>query len=256
MIGPLWYDFRVITQPLFGGFLTPYSIILSLCAAGGLGLSIWLSKEDNFLLLDAGLAALFMSLVGSRAGFVLRNLSYFKINPIEIPQLWLGGLSWPGALMGFALALVAIHLIKKEPLGEMADSYLPLLGLMALAAWLTGWGTGIGYGYQLDAWYGIPVQDFSGLVSRRWPLPILGAFFSTAWITGSILFPMKKGRKPGFRAVIGTTGLMAINLFISFFRDDPAPLLWSLRWESWISIAFLVGGITFIIYQGNRPKNG
>lgn len=252
MIEPLWYDFRVITQPLLGGFLTPYSMIFSLCAAGGLVLSIWLSKEDKFLLLDAGLGALFLSLIGARTGFVLRNLPYFKINPVEIPQLWLGGLSWPGALIGFTLALVSIHLIWKEPLGELADSFLPLLGLMVFAAWLTGWGSGVGYGYQVDAWYGIPVRDILGLVSKRWPLPILGALFSGAWTIGTILFPLKKVRKPGFRAVLTIAGLTGINLALSFFRADPAPQFLNLRWESWFSIIFLVCALVFMFTQREK----
>jgi prolipoprotein diacylglyceryltransferase len=242
----------MITQPLLGGFLTPYSMIFSLCAAGGLVLSIWLSKEDKFLLLDAGLGALILSLIGARTGFVLRNLSYFRINPVEIPQLWLGGLSWPGALIGFALALVSIHLIWKEPLGEMADSFLPLLGLMVLAAWLMGWGSGVGYGFETSAWYGIPVRDILGLVSKRWPLPILGAVFSGGWIIGTILFPLKRARKPGFRAVLVIAGLTGINLSLSFFREDPAPQFLSLRWESWFSIAFLVCTLVFIFTQREK----
>jgi prolipoprotein diacylglyceryltransferase len=254
MIEPLWYDFRVITQPLFGGFLTPYSMIFSLCAAGGLVLSIWLSKENKFLLLDAGLGALFLSLIGARTGFVLRNLPYFKINPVEIPQLWLGGLSWPGALIGFTLALVAIHLLKKEPLGEMADSFLPLIGVMVLAAWLTGWWSGVGYGHQTSAWYGIAVRDILGLVSKRWPLPILGAVFSGAWIIGTILFPLKRVRKPGFRAVLAIAGLTGINLSLSFFREDPAPQFLSLRWESWFSIAFLVCALALMFTQREKAN--
>ena len=255
MIEPLWYDFRVITQPLFGGLLTPYAIIFSVCAAGGLGLSIWLSKEDKILLLDTGLGALFVSLIGARTGFVLRNLPYFKINPVEIPQFWLGGLSWPGALIGFALVLVVVHLIWKEPLGEIVDSFLPLLGLMAMAAWLTGWGSGVGYGYQVDAWYGIPVRDILGIVSKRWPLPIIGALFSGAWITGTILFPLKKFRKPGFRAVLAIMGLAGINLLISFFREDPAPQFLSTRWESWFSIAFLICGFVLIFTQREKAES-
>ena len=252
MIEPLWYDFRVITQPLLGGFLTPYAIIISACAAGGLGLSIWLSKEDKFLLVDAGLAALFVSLVGARTGFVLRNFAYFKINPVEIPQLWLGGLSWPGALIGFLLVLIGIHLIRKEPLGEMADSFLPLLGMLVLAAWLTGWGSAVGYGSEVDAWYGIPIRDILGLVSRRWPLPILGALISSAWIAGIILFPLKKSRKPGFRAVLAVTGLTGINLLFSLFREDPAPLFLSLRWESWFSLVFFLSGVVFLFMQRDK----
>jgi len=223
-----------------------YSIILSTCAALGLFLSWWLAKDESHFLLDAGLGIIFISLLGARIGFVFRNLTYFLTHAIEIPQFWLGGLSWPGALIGAVLALVGVHLIWKEPLGELADGYLPLLGLIATGIWLAGWGTGTGYGPQTKAWFGILVQDSFGLISKRWPMPILGAFLSTLWITGVILFPLKRTRKPGFRSMLGIVGLVSINGLISFFRVNPAPVLWGLRWESWISLVIVV--LVVIIY--------
>ncbi len=256
MIGPLWYDFKVIIQPLLGGYLAPYAIILSGFAAVGLGLSVWLCKEDRVALVDAGLAALFVSLLSARIGFVLRNFSYFKINLVEIPQLWLGGLSWPGALIGFGLALVGIHWIRKESLGELADSFLPLVGTLVLGVWLTSWGSRIGYGPSLNAWFGIPVRDILGLVSRRWPLPLIGAVASTAWMIATILFPLKKIRQPGYRSLLALAGIMAINGLISIFRADPAPLFLNLRWESWFSIVILAGAAFLIFLQREKPIDG
>jgi len=246
--------FRMITEPLLGGFLTLYAVILSLCAAGGLYLSIWLFKEEKILLLDTGLGILFVSLIGARIGFVLRNFSYFKLNPLEIPQLWLGGLSWPGALLGAIIALVIIHLIWKEPPGELADHLLPLFGVMVMAVWLTSWGGGIGYGPITDAWYGLPVRDQLGLLTKRWPLPILGTIFSGLWVTGTILFPLKKIHKPGTRALIGMVGVVGINLIISLFKVDPAPYYLGLRWESWFSILILITsiGLTFFLKENQN----
>ena len=238
--------FRMITEPLLGGFLTLYAVIFSVSAAGGLVLSILLHREDRILLLDAGLGVMFFSLIGARIGFVLRNFSYFKINSVEIPQLWLGGLSWPGALLGAAVALAAIHFIWKEPLGEMADHLLPLYGLLVVAAWLTSWGAGVGYGPITDAWFGLPVRDQLGLLIWRWPLPILGALFSGLWVTGSILFPLKRNHKPGSRALIALAGTTGINLIVSIFKVDPAPIFRGLRWESWFSILFFAAPV--IVY--------
>jgi len=246
----------MINQPLFGGFLTPYAVIFAFSAALGLGLSIWLYREDKIFLLDIGLAILFVSLIGARAGFVLRNLSYFKDNPLEIPQLWLGGLSWPGALIGAILTLGAIHLLWKEPLGDLAEALLPLLGFFVLAAWLTGWGSGIAYGPRTDAWFGITVRDNLGLTDRRWPLPLLGAIFSGVWTAGSILYPLKRGHKPGFRAALAAAGLSGINLIISLFRVDPAPALANLRWESWFSILFLIMGMALLYLLKDRTTDG
>jgi len=245
----------VIIQPLFLGTFSLYAIILSGTAALGLFLSWWLAEDKRTFILDAGLGIIFASLLSARAGFVLRNLAYFLEHPARMPQFWLGGLSWPGALIGAGLAVVGIHLIWKEPLGELVDQYLPLLGVIAFGAWLLSWGTGIDYGPEVEAWFGIPVQDLYGFSLKRWPLPILGALFSGGWTAGVILFPIKRQRDPGFRALIGIAGLLAINGVISFLKVDPAPVLWGLRWESWFSLISLAVIMSYFFITRTNEKN-
>ena len=236
----------MINQPLLLGTFSLYAIILTASAALGLFLSWILDQERRTLVIDAGLGMIMISLLGSRIGYLIRNLDYFLDHPGEMPQFWLGGLSWPGALIGGLIALVGIHLIWKEPLGELIDIYLPLMGLVSASIWLTSWWTGTGYGPETAAWFGIPVEDIFGQISRRWPLPIVGALFSAGWIAGVIFFPLKRGRKPGFRGLAGLLGIVLIATVISFIAVDPAPVLWGLRRESWIGILLsliAVGGI-------------
>ena len=230
----------MITQPLFLGLFPPYSIILACSAALGLGLIAWMAKERKLFYFDLGLGLLVLSLFGARIGYVVRNFLYFRSHIGEIPQIWLGGLTWPGALIGAGVALLGIHLIWKEPLGDLADLYLPLLGIITVGIWLTGWGAGIGYGPLLNAWFGILVRDQFGIQEIRWPLPILGALLSAGWISGLIWFPLRRWKiKPGGRTALGIVGIVLINMILSFFRMDPAPLLWNLRLETWFSLALL-----------------
>ena len=246
----------MITQPLILGILPLYSIILTCSAALGLGLSAWMVAERKRFTIDAGIGLLFLSLLGARIGYILLNLSFFGNHADQMPQIWLGGLSWPGALMGAGIALLGVHLIWKEPLAELADSYLPLVGTVAVAIWMTGWGAGVGYGPRTNAWFGIPVRDLFGVIENRWPLPILGAVLSAGWITGLVLLPLKKWNvKPGWRAVLGTAGIVVINGVISLFRVDPAPTQWGIRWEAWFSIALLVWIAGIILKQRNSIKN-
>ena len=158
--------------------------------------------------------------------------------------------------MGGGIALLGIHLIWKEPLGELADSYLPLLGTVAVAIWITGWGAGVGYGPRTNAWFGIPVRDIFGITENRWPLPILGAALSAGWIAGLILLPLKKWNvKPGWRATLGIAGIVLMNGIISLFRVDPAPLLWGIRGEAWFSLALLVSFVGTFFSQRNSTNN-
>jgi prolipoprotein diacylglyceryltransferase len=203
--------------------------------------------------MDSGIILALFMLIGSRLSFVLRDLSYFRDQPVEIPQFWLGGLTWPGAVFGAVLGIILVHLIWKEPLGELIDSYLAFFGTLAVGIWLTGWGIQAGYGPPTESWFGIQVKDFFGLVSQRWPLPILGAVISAGWTAGMIFYPLKRNRNPGFRGMLGAAGLILINGVISFFRVDPAPSLLSIRIESWISIILFAATLGYLYLI--RPKD-
>jgi prolipoprotein diacylglyceryltransferase len=242
----------VIIKPLLLGTFTPYSIILSVCTALGLFLSWLLAGKDRERFLDSGIILALVILIGSRLSFVIRNFSYYLDNPVEIPQFWLGGLTWPGAVLGAAVGIILVHLIWKEPLGELIDNYLAFFGLLAMGIWLAGWGTQAGYGPPTESWFGIPVKDFFGIMTRRWPLPILGAAISAGLVAGVIFFPLKRTRNPGYRGMLGIAGLVLINGIISFFRVDPAPSLWGIRVESWISVVLFAAALGYL--RLIRPK--
>jgi prolipoprotein diacylglyceryltransferase len=243
----------VIINPLLLGTFTPYAIILSACAALGLTLSWLLAGKDREHIVDGGIVLALTILIGSRLSFVFRNFSYFQDQPLEIPQFWLGGLSWPGGVLGAVAGILLVHLIWKEPLGELIDSYLAFFGLLAVGIWLAGWGYQSGYGPITEGWYGIPVKDIFGLVKRRWPLPILGAVLSAGWTAGVIFFPLKRQLNPGFRGMLGAAGLFVVNGAVSFFRVDPAPSLVGLRIESWISAVLFIA--TLVFFYLTRPKD-
>jgi prolipoprotein diacylglyceryltransferase len=243
----------VIIQPLVLGTFTPYAIILSASAALGIYLSWLVAGRDREGHLDGGIILAVLILIGSRLSYVVRNFSYFQENPLDIPQFWLGGLSWPGALLGAAAGITLVHFIWKEPLGELVDSYLAFYGLLAVGIWLASWGSRSGYGPATESWFGIPVKDIFGMVKQRWPLPILGAGCSAGWTAAVIFFPLKRQLKPGFRGILGITGLILFNGIASFFRVDPAPALWGLRLESWISIFLFIAALVYFYWI--RPKD-
>ncbi len=245
----------MIIEPALFGTFTPYAIIISACAALGLFLSWLLAGREQEHFIDSGIILSLTILLGSRLSFVIRDFSYFQEHPLEIPQFWLGGLSWPGAVLGAILGILLVHLIWKEPLGEIFDGYLAYYGLLAAGIWLAGWGTQSGYGPTTESWFGIPVKDIFGMVKERWPLPILGAVLSAGWTAGVIFFPLKRHRNPGFRGMVGAAGLILLNGIGSLFRVDPAPSLWGIRLESWISTLLLAGILAFFYLIRLEDKN-
>ena len=213
-------------------------------------------SEQKKRTIDTGLGILLISIIGARIGYILINLSYFRNNLSLIPQFWLGGLTWPGALTGAGLAFLGIHLIWKKSIADLADDFLPLLGSVVVAIWLTGWGAGIGYGPPTEAWFGIPVRDIFGFVENRWPLPIIGAVLSAGWIASIILFPFKRrNNKPGLRAILGTTGIVLINGVISLSRVNPAPQLWGIRGETWFTLVLIVISVAYFLSRREKKSN-
>ncbi|MGH6833512.1 MAG: prolipoprotein diacylglyceryl transferase [Methyloceanibacter sp.] len=82
------------------------------------------AQADDFLLwITLGIV------VGGRLGFVLfYEPSYFWQNPVEIPAVWHGGMSFHGGLLGVALAVYLFSRVKRiNPLslGDIASAATP-----------------------------------------------------------------------------------------------------------------------------------
>ena len=178
----MWYYFSVNIQNTLSDFFSLFSILISAGTILGLSLTAWRAADRKIFYVDAGIGVAFGALVGARAGFVLRNWGYFQNHAPEIPQIWLGGLAWPGAAIGGILALVAIGLTTKHHLGKLADALLPLLGTLTVSLWLANWVDGNAYGPLTDGWWGVPISDQFGEVARRWPLSAFGATLSGALV--------------------------------------------------------------------------
>ncbi len=254
----LWYDFSVMIQPLLFGKLSLYSLLMTLGAALGLAISIWRVKDNKFTYTKLGMAQLLGALVGARISYGVQNWTYFRSHLLELPQVWSGGLTWSGALVGALAVLVGIHLFWNQPFMQMLDLYLPMWGTAAAVMWLAGWEAGVGYGPQTDAWFGIPVWDLYGQVSNRWPLPILGASLSAAWTACCCVHPLRRFPflQSGQRGLIGLDGLLLINGGLSVMKVDPAPRFGGIRWETLLSGGFflIVASMVFWIRKENKMK--
>jgi len=113
-----WYDSAVNVAFFIFGQIPVYTfpLIVGVSAAVGLILITWpVAAFPNLahLRLNIGCAVLTGALIGGRVGYVWVNWPHFQEYWAEIPQVWLGGLSWPGALAGAILALAAITLRQK-----------------------------------------------------------------------------------------------------------------------------------------------
>lgn len=189
---------------------------------------------------DAGLVALVGALIGSRLGFALTNWEYYRLHIGEIFEVWLGGLSASGALLGALSGILFLRAVQSFYLGPLADGLLPLLGTLSIAAWLGCWSDGSAYGYPSTAWYALPSSDEWGVVAPRVPVQLLGALLTLGLFAG---LEQARGwlRRPGSAASLGLVGWALITGGLSLLRADPARTWEGVRLETWGVL--VVGGI-------------
>ena len=222
-----------------------FSVIIGLGASLGLALVALRTPPHRVASqLTAGLWLLLGALIAARAGFVAANWGYFQAHALEIPQLWLGGLSWAGAMAGGLFSLALVALLRRRGLGTLADEMVPLVLLLTLAAWLGAWEAGVAYGAaDPQSWWAAPAIDEWGAWAVRLPLQPLGALASVAllWLIDQLHTRL---RQPGEAASLALLGTGLTTLGLSFLRADPGQFWRGWRWDSWA--ALVLSGLAFI----------
>jgi phosphatidylglycerol:prolipoprotein diacylglycerol transferase len=100
--GPILFDFGV-TQVRWYGLMTALGCLTAIYTGSNIlkeralknNLNVSFDDFSNF-----ALVAVVTGIIGARAWFVLLNISYFWEHPLESYQIWLGGQSIQGGLIG------------------------------------------------------------------------------------------------------------------------------------------------------------
>jgi phosphatidylglycerol---prolipoprotein diacylglyceryl transferase len=221
-------------------FVTPFSFWIAAGASIGL-LRIRMISPANQAekWVDAGLFALAGALVGARLAFVIVRLAYYRANPIEVLEIWKGGLSWPGALMGGWLVVFLLACFWRMPWLTIGDRLAALILPLGICAWLGAFQAGSAYGQIVPAgaWWGLPTLDESGLWLSRFPLQIAAAVVLLLFL---VWFEIKQPEPAfqGYTFAITGLALSAVMFAASFLRGDSAPVWLSIRVETWVAFVF------------------
>src|SRR5271167_1539303 len=117
-IGPLavrWYALAYIVGIIAGWFYAR-AIIVSRTLWGGPAPFTLIDFDDFVIWITLGI------ILGGRTGYVLfYNFPYFASHPFEIVQLWNGGMSFHGGLIGCMVAIVAFALHRRIAVLSLAD---------------------------------------------------------------------------------------------------------------------------------------
>ncbi len=219
-------------------------------------------------------------IVGGRLGFVtFYQPAYYIQNPIEIPMIWTGGMSFHGGFVGVVVAVILFSRKHAVPLPSLADviaiAATPAILLVRCSNFINGelWGR------PTDAPWGVifpsaAAQDCPGisdLLCARHPSQLYEAALE-GMILGLLLFYICF-RRGGFKLPWLTTGIFLAGygiarFLVEFVRQPDAqfrgpenPLGWALDFGEWgvtmgqfLSLPMIVLGVLIILAARRHAK--
>jgi phosphatidylglycerol:prolipoprotein diacylglycerol transferase len=217
----------------------------------GASLGLWrlyqgVEKSERESRVIDSLWILLAALLGSRLAFVVAHASYFHDHVQDMLSFWKGGLAWPGAIIGAALAFLLIAYFRALKTTMLADQFAVLILPVSASIWLGGWFVGVAYGPQLPngTWYGLSSVDAYGEISLRFPLQPLMTLLMLLFSAG--IEHAWKTKLPGQYACSEMVLLTSLLLATSIFRTDPQQMWHDWPVEAWISALLLTASLTAI----------
>ena len=247
-IGPVairWYALAYIFGILFG-WAYARAIIRSPALWGGKPPMTVEDFDDFILWVTLGI------ILGGRLGYVLfYNFPIYAANPLQIFELWTGGMSFHGGFVGCVLAVVLFARHRKIPflsLGDVTCAVGPIgLFLGRLANFVNG-----------ELW-GRPTDvPWAMIFPNGGPLPRHPSQLYEATLEGVVLFivlaiAMRMGalKRPGLVIGIFAVGYAIARTTCEFFREPDMQLgfLWQgTTMGMLLSIPLFLAGVAFIVY--------
>jgi phosphatidylglycerol---prolipoprotein diacylglyceryl transferase len=254
-IGPFairWYALAYIFGILIG-WVYARAIIRSERLWGGPAPFTIIDFDDFLLWVTLGI------ILGGRTGYVLfYNLSYFIAHPLEIFELWHGGMSFHGGFTGCVVAVVAFALsrgISIMSLGDITCAVAPIgLFLGRIANFINGelWGRPTDVPWAMV----FPNPEAGGV--PRHPSQLYEATLEGLVLLVILALLIRFGalKRPGM--IIGSfaVGYAIARTFCEFFREPDIQLgfLWGgITMGQLLSIPLFLAGLCFMLYAWQHP---
>lgn len=223
-----------------------YTAVLASSIALALALTHWLTRRTQAFAaipgwIDGVLAALVGAFLVGHAGFVAGEWAYFAERPSQIWQVWRGGFSFHGALLGGVAGLWVWTVVgQKRPFAAYANLLAPALALVNAGGWLACWMEGCAYGRETvytgqwwHDWLAADLPDTLGLFALRYQTQLLGAALGLLALL--LALTTIKREKVGGLFWLVLLLISISHLLVSLLRGDPAPQLAGARLDTWLN---------------------
>jgi len=255
-LGPIairWYALAYIGGIVLG-WLYARSIIRNEKLWGGAAPMTPTDFDDFILWVTLGI------ILGGRTGYVLfYNLDYFARHPMEIFELWKGGMSFHGGFLGCVIAVLAFGRSRGIPVLSLGDVTCAVGPIGLLLGRIANFINSELWGRPADA--SVP---WAMVFPSGGPLPRHPSQLYEAGLEGILLFiilavAIRAGalKRPGLIIGIFATCYGLARITGEFFREPDPQLgfLWGgLTMGMILSVPMIVAGLGFIVVACRRGE--
>jgi phosphatidylglycerol:prolipoprotein diacylglycerol transferase len=258
-IGPFavrWYALAYIVG-ITAGWLYARAIIGSERLWGGRAPFTVTDFDDFVIWITLGI------ILGGRVGYVLfYNFAHFAANPVEILQLWNGGMSFHGGVVGCIFAIVLFALRQHIPVLSLGDVTAAVAPIGLLLGRLANFINGELWGRATDVPWAM-VFPHGGAIPRH-PSQLYEASLEGVVLFIVLALLVRSGalKRPGVVTGVFAIGYGVARITCEFFREPDLQLgfLWGgLTMGMLLCIPLLLAGIAVLavaFQHAPKPKNG
>ncbi|MBI4117571.1 MAG: prolipoprotein diacylglyceryl transferase [Parcubacteria group bacterium] len=200
-------------------------------------------------------------IVGGRLGFVFfYDPDYYVAFPLEIFQLYKGGMSFHGGLLGAAIAGWLFCKSKKISFLSLADKLIIMAPVGIMLGRIGNFINGELFGKPADFFFSMKFPRLGGDVQRH-PSQLYEAFFEGLVLFFILLFFQKRShkhsQKPGTLFWIFVFCYGSFRFFLEFFREPDKywdnAYLFSMTAGQWLSIPMIGLAAVFLLKGKSAP---
>jgi phosphatidylglycerol:prolipoprotein diacylglycerol transferase len=259
-IGPLavrWYALAYIVGIIAGWFYARTLIATKRLWGGPAPLTV-IDFDDFVIWITLGI------ILGGRIGYVLfYNFEHFVTHPLEIFELWNGGMSFHGGFIGCGVAIVLFALRRGVPMLSLSDVVTAVAPIGLFLGRLANFINGELWGRPSDVWWAMVFPNGG-------PLPRHPSQLYEATLEGLVLFVVlavlvwRGGglKRPGLVTGAFAVGYGVARIICELFREPDAQLgfLWGgLTMGMLLCIPLILVGVALLALALRREpiaKNG
>jgi len=199
-------------------------------------------------------------ILGGRIGYILfYDLAFYLDQPMAIFQVWQGGMSFHGGLIGVTLAMWLFARKVNLSLFQVADFVAPLIPIGLLTGRIGNFINGELWGKVTDSPLGMAVYDpLLQQVVVKYPTQLLEALLEGAVLFILLAWYANKPRPDGAIAGLFLLGYGVFRFLVEFYRMPDAHIGY-LAWD-WLtmgqvlSLPMILAGIGLMVWRYSNAK--